>query len=145
MTQFEKLIKAFMRELTDIKAAPTRSPSEMVLKQRTITIYPVVVGYISSNKYYTLPSKAGVAVITLDQPGFAVATITDDLGQRKCLQRFRSDASGNREVVAWIQDGSPADAGELSGSGSKTIPLTIQVTATCDFTLTQYQTEDWYS
>ena len=147
MTELDKLVKSFTRELAELKAAPTRSPSEMVLKQRTIGIYPVIVGTISSNKYHTLPSKAGVAKITLDQPGFAVVSIISNLGERKCYQRLRSDASGNREFIAWIQDGSPADASELGGStsNSKTITLKIEVTATCDFTLTQYQTEDWYS
>lgn len=147
MTEFDKLVKNFKRELLALKAAPTRSPSEMMLKTRTINIYPVVVGYAASNTLYTLPSKAGVAKITLDEPGFATVSIASNLGQRACLQKFRSDNSGNREFVAWIQEGSPSDASELGGnmSNSKTITLTLEVTATCDFTLTQYQTENWNS
>lgn len=146
MTTFEALVKAFTRELEELKSAPTRSPSEMALKTRSITIYPVVIGRITSNEYHTTPSKAGVVKIALDQPGFSSVSIKSDLGQRTCLQRLRSDDSGNEEFVAWIQDGSPSDASELGGSASnsKTIPLELEVISTCDFTLTQYQTESWY-
>lgn len=143
MTTFEKSVKAFLRELTDLKAAPTRSPSEMVMKTRTITIYPVIQGYISSNTYQTMPTKAGVAKITLDEPGFATVALKTPEGERRFLQRLRTDDSGNREFVCWLQWGSPDDAAELAGSGTKTIPQEIEVTATCDFTLTQYQTENW--
>lgn len=145
MTTFSKAVKEFKRELRELKSAPTRSPSEMVLKQRTITIYPVIVGYKSRGKLYTLPSKAGVATIALDQPGFATVEIISARESRQCMQRFASDASGNRQFILWVQDGSPADASELGGSMSnnKTIGIQIRVTATCDFTLTQSQTEDW--
>ena len=145
MTTFSKAVKEFRRELRELKSAPIRSPSEMALKQRTITIYPVIVGLKSGGKLYTLPSKAGVATIALDQPGFATAEIISARESRQCMQRFSSDSSGNRQFILWVQDGSPADASELGGSmsNSKTIGIQIRVTATCDFTLTQSQTEDW--
>lgn len=145
MTQFEKLVTNFIRELRELKSAPTRSPSEMVTKKRTITIYPTIIGYTGGNKLQTLPEKAGVAVITLDEPGFATVTLTGAIGQRKFYQRLRNDNSGNREFVCWLQYGSPDDASDLGGSTSnkKTVPVTVEVTATCDFTLTQYQTESW--
>lgn len=147
MTQFDRLVKAFVRELTDIKSAPTRSPSAMALKTRTITIYPVIVGYTSGTTALTLPSKAGVAVISLDEPGFVTVSIINDQGQRSCMQRLRSNSAGDREFLVWVQDGSPADAGELGGNtgNSKTIAVQVEVAATCDFTLTQYQTESWTS
>lgn len=147
MTTFEQTMRSFTRELEELKAAPTRSPSEMVTKSRTITIYPSVVGYSTSAGLQTLPELAGVVKITLDEPGFATATIKNDNGQRRIYTTTRGGLGydGTQEFVVWIQWGSPEDAGELGGdpSRSKTIPLDVEITATCDMTLAQYRTDSW--
>jgi len=143
MTEFDKTVKAFTRELKELKNAPTRSPSEMVMKTRRITVYPTIVGAIDGSYLSTSPKKYGVAKIVLDEPGFATHAIVTDGGQRRFFYSVSADNSD--KVIGIYAYGSPQDASDLNGnpSNEKTLSVELEITATCDFTLTQYQTEDF--
>lgn len=143
MTEFDNAVKSFTRELEELKNAPTRSPSEMVMKTRRITVFPTIVGSVDGAYLSTWPKKYGVAKIVLDEPGFATHAIVTDGGQRRFFYSIGSDDSN--KAIGIYAYGSPEDASELGGSAGneKTLAVELEITATCDFTVTQYQTEDF--
>lgn len=141
----DKQILAMETELTALKSARLRSAAEMSTKYKEITVTAEICGWNDGTYMITAPTKAGVARLTLPNAAFVCWSLATDPGYRRVMIRPRTDDNGNYELLAYVQYGSPNDAQDLAGNSGnkKSISIKLGVVATCDFTYTTYQTEDY--
>lgn len=129
---FELRIKQLLAEITALKTIRTRASSVIPSTSEDVTVNPTIVGMNIGGTNYAFAEKAGVVVVSLNEPGFAQISVITDSGAR----RYFAETSGennNLKFRTYVQFPSSADVSELAGSGRKTIPIKLRITATCDF------------
>lgn len=138
MTTFDDRIRAIEQEITDLKSISRKASSVLTTTAQEITVNPTIKGYtiIPGGTKSARAKTAIVAEITLDQPGFVSVSIVTDSDQRQFSLAMQGSTDSNPQARIWCYGASAADIAELNGSGTKTIPITIRITATANFTIT---------
>lgn len=141
---FEQKLKGMDRELRDLQTARTMTPSVMATKTKTTAVTATIYGnQAGGGNIDSRPLTNGVAKITLNEPGLAMATVLKSTAYdtyRRVAYFTRVAADGAFEFVFYIEQGSSQDIIDLAGSSANTKALTINIgiTATSEFTIQTY-------
>lgn len=139
---FENRITRLENEIAALKAARYRSSSNTPTEVKEATVQTQIRGYTDSqgNKS-TWPKNEGHIAITMPDGGFASCAVKTASGDRVFFTEVGATSDGRQEFIVYIAYGSLADAQELNGdpNRSKTIPITVQITATNEFTLQAWE------
>ena len=133
---FESRIKQLLAEITALKTVRLRASSVIPSTSEDVTINPTIIGMNIGGTNYAFAEKAGVVTIELNEPGFAQVSVITNSGARRYFTETTGDTNNNQKFRLYIQFPSAADVSELGGTGRKTIPVQLRITATCDFSYT---------
>lgn len=135
---FENRIKRLEDEITALKSARYRSSANTPTETKETTVQTVIRGYTDSqgNKS-TFPVNEGHIAVSMAEGGFVSFAVKTDSGDRTFMAALGGTSDGRAEYIVEVESGSLADAQELDGNPNrrKTIPITVQITATNEFTV----------
>lgn len=139
---FENRIKRLEDQIAAQKSARYRSSSNTPTKTEETTLQTAIKGYtdVGGNKGTTRANEGHVA-ITMPDGGFASFTLKTNSGDRTFMASIGATADGRTDFMVAIDSGNLADAQELDGDPNrrKTIPITVQIIATNEFTFEAWE------
>lgn len=130
---FDEMIKRLEDEVLEIKSITRRASENIGTITKSTTIYPVLRGY--KDYFGNKATARGIIVIRINTDGEAnLACIACKTPFNGRFYTIGTRVSQNYDTEFLFNlSPSTADVNELNGSGTKTVPIEIQVTCTSDF------------
>ena len=138
MKNFESMVKDIEAEIEALKSIRRRASANLGTIVKSDRVQPQIRGNTLSGTKTTQPTKYGVVSVQTSEPAFVSLSLTSATTGRTIYVSQLANSATEWIFKVQIYRGNTTDINDLNGStaNTKTVNISIEITATADFEMT---------